>query len=58
MLEFGLMQEARPTMRFMRLSSVRTELIELARYGNWARHLVPRFGFVSVWNRAPSTGSE
>jgi hypothetical protein len=33
MLEFGPMQEANPTMRFMRLSSVRTEQIELARYG-------------------------
>jgi hypothetical protein len=33
MLEFGPMQEASPTMRFMRLSSVRTEQIELARYG-------------------------
>ena len=58
MLEFGPMQEASPTMRFMRLSSVRTEQIELARYGSWVRHLVPRFGFVSVWNRASCTDSE
>jgi hypothetical protein len=58
MLEFGPMQEASPMMRFMLLSSVRTERIELARYGSWARHLVPRFGFVSVWNRASSTDSE
>jgi hypothetical protein len=58
MLKFGLMQEASPAMRFMRLSSVCTEQIELARYGSWARHLVPRFGFVSVWNRASCTASE
>jgi len=43
MLEFGPMQEASPTMRFMRLSSIRTEQIELARYEigrvTWSRVL-------------------
>ena len=58
MLEFGPMQEARPTMRFIRLSSVRMEQIELARYGNLARHLFPRFGFVSLWNRTYCTDSD
>jgi hypothetical protein len=43
MLEFGPMQEGSPTMRFMRLSSVRTEQIESARYGKLGASPGPAF---------------